>query len=161
MFFGSKIQGGAAGVAVLIARQEGANRVTADHVERACKLIKQTGFSAGVHDMRDRDLHCGRVDRGMKGELSDPAWQVTPGEIAKMVIDQGGKHVALSDTHQERSVWINFIENTTRVPNDRDQVFQLDAWYVNWIGLNLMGVLMDAVQTVEAISNVRQAVVWE
>lgn len=160
-FLGPKIQGGVAGIAALVAGEQFAQFVSDEHVSWASALVKRSGFLPGLHDMSDNQLHCGRIDRGIKGELSDPVWQVRPSEVAKIVIAKGGVNVSLNGSHQERAVWINFIQDTTRVPNSGDQVFQLDAWYASWVGLNLMRFLTDAVQTVEAISGVRRAVVWE
>jgi|GEM_PF-1262214 len=157
-FEGPKIQGGALGVAALIAREEKAERITSVHVEEAGRRIIKTGYTPGIHDI-SKDPHCGRIKTSE--EVGDPEWEIGFEEAAEIVGSYGGPHTHLAGSHGESYVGVNFVEDTTRVPNPEQQSFQVDAWFAEKIDLGQDLVLTDAVKTVEALNGPRVIRVWE
>lgn len=158
-FYGPKIQGATAGVAAMIARMEGADQITDIHIEEACSRIENAGYKPGLHDVSEEHLHCGRVAKS--AQLGDPEWGIGLNEVANIVGRHGGPNTQLGGHHQETFVGINFVPDTTRVPNPDQQSFQLDAWFAQALGLNLELVLNDAALTVEALNGPKIARIWE
>jgi hypothetical protein len=158
-FGGPKIQGGALGVAAMLARMENASSITAQHVEEACNRIKKAGYNSGVHDVSDRDLHCGRMV--VSEQVGDLPWGITFDDSAKIITDHSGAHTHLDGQHGESIVNVNFVEGTTRIPDPDNQKFQLDAWFAQQIGLDLDLVLGDAVKTVELLDGPKIARIFE
>lgn len=158
-FEGPKIQGGALGVAALIAREEAAEKVTTKHIEEACRRVVKAGYTPGIHDVSREHLHCGRMLKSE--EVGDAPWEDDFDSAAEIVGSYGGPNTELDGSHAESYVGVNFVKNTTRVPNPDMQSFQLDAWFADEVGIDVRLVLTDAVKTVEALNGPKAARIWE
>ncbi|MFH2019377.1 MAG: cadmium-containing carbonic anhydrase [bacterium] len=157
-FEGPKIQGGALGIAALIAREEGAKKITKDHLEEGCRRTVKAGYTPGIHDI-SKDPHCGRMLKSE--EVGDAPWEDDFETAAATVASYGGPNVHLDGSHAEQFVGVNFVDDTTRVPNPEQQSFQLDAWFAEKVGIDVRLVLTDAVKTVEALNGPKTVRIWE
>lgn len=148
---GPKVQGGTLGVAMLIAYREG-TPINEDVFREACQLTVESGFLPGVHDMSHGECHCGHCNLFMKGYFGEgaPTLELEPAKMAGIVKDFGGGEIELMGEHEERVVRVNFVKDTTLVPDTT--AFGLDAWWIEELGLDVNFLLQNAASTVEGLN---------
>ena len=154
---GPKIQGGAEGVALLLAKAQGVSEVDESWFRKACQVIKNSGFVPGVHDFDH--LHCGHFNLASQGKFEGmPRFTITAGDMSRIVGEFGWSQVHLAGQHEEYVMRVNWDPNMTLIPNK--EAFNLDAWYANVIGINQETLLDNAAKTVMGLSSVRTVEVF-
>jgi hypothetical protein len=150
---GPKLFGGV--YAVTAERKDG----SAAAFEKACADIVATGFVPTLH--KDASGHlCGKEGLWRGGKLIGlPNLEFDPNTARRLVIANRGATVDLLGDHKEKKFSINYIEGTTREPDENN--FHNDAWYIPKLGLNNpLSVLQRAAETVEELTEVRIAEIW-
>ena len=150
---GPKIQGGALGIAYLVAKSKGSKVVDEVVFREACQLIVDSGFVPGVHDMSGEHVHCGHCKLAMKGYFADLDLQIKPQRMVEVVKEFGGREILLEGGHEERVVRLNYREGTTLEP--KGDAFGLDVWYVEKLDLSVEALLDNAIKTVAGLNGPR------
>ncbi len=144
---GPKIQGGVLGVMAI-----GLKRGDEAAVTEAIEKIKQAGYVASSHgDDHNDELGCGFGKLWSKGELTGlPKLEVDLPKVKQMVEEAQGEYVKLTGAHEEKVVRVNLVEGMTLIPDESG--FILDAWVAEKLGINVMDLLKNAVETVEKLN---------
>lgn len=142
-------------MALLRAKKEGKEELSKEDFVKACKIISDSGFTPGVHDLGHNPVHCGHCKLLMADYFSGemPELVVTPDEMIEEIGKVGGVHIYLDGEHAETKVIVNFVPNTTYEPSRHS--FILDAWYGEKVGVELGDLLVNAVKTVEGLNGPR------
>jgi len=150
---GPKIQGGALGVAYLVARSKNTKVVDEEVFKEACQMIVDSGFVPSVHDMSGEHVHCGHCKLAMKGYFEDLDLQIEPKRMVEIVKEFEGREIFLDGEHEEKVVRLNYRENTTLEP--KGDAFGLDVWFAEKLGLSVEVLLDNAVKTVVGLNGPR------
>lgn len=126
-----------------------------DGLKQIVEEVKKSGHVPSVHGddhAHPAPMGCGFFKLWSLGKLDGippPKFDSEQGQAA--VLEAGGVYEQLSGSHEEKIVYINFVPNTTIVPNGNDQAFVVDAWLAGKFNLDVPKYLIAAASTVEQL----------
>ena len=116
--------------------------------------VRAAGYVPSCHGDAGGSMGCGFFKLWSKGELTDLAQPHYSAEEGKAtVLGAGGVYETLIGSHQENTVLINTIPNTTIEPKDApNMVFIVDAWIAAEFQLDVGRYLTLAAETVKKLN---------
>lgn len=126
-----------------------------DGLKAIVSEVKAKGHIPSVHG--DEHAHpspmgCGFFKLWSQGKLDGiPPPKFNSEEGRDAVIAAGGVYEHLKGIHEEKVVYINFVEGMTIAPDGDDQAFVVDAWITGKFGLDVPKYLVAAASTVEQL----------
>mmetsp|Transcript_4567 Transcript_4567/g.6940 ORF Transcript_4567/g.6940 Transcript_4567/m.6940 type:complete len:242 (-) Transcript_4567:191-916(-) len=124
-------------------------------LKKICEEVKEKGSVPSCHG--DEHAHpapmgCGFFKLWSQSKLEGippPKFDSEEGKAA--ILEAGGVYECLAGSHEEKVVYINFVEGTTLAPNGDDQAFVVDAWMTGTYNLDVPKYLVAAASTVEQL----------
>merc|ERR1712003_145747 len=133
-----------------------------DGLKKIVKEINQQGHIASCHGddhAQPAPMGCGFFKLWTLGKLEGiPPPKYNSEEGKNAIIEAGGVYEQLSGSHEEKVVYINFVENTTLEPKADDQRFVVDAWITGKFNMDVAKYLTAAASTVEQLGGPKKAI---
>merc|ERR1712115_752011 len=135
---------------------------TIDGLKECVKEVLAKGFVPSVHGdghAHPAPMGCGFFKLWSLGKLEGiPAPEFDSEQGKDAILEAGGVYEQLSGSHEEKVVYINFVENTTLEPKADDQRFVVDAWITGKFDMDVAKYLTAAASTVEQLGGPKKAV---